>query len=352
MKQNKYYSYNHRSLSKGCQLCVKGRKTVIYVTGICSCDCYYCPLSDQKKNKDVQFANERKVSDVKEMIEEIKACSSKGAGLTGGDPLLKLDRTIKIIKELKKEFGKDFHIHLYTTPNHITKSNLKKLYDAGLDEIRVHPSLEIKDAWKNIALISEFDWKKGIEIPAIPSHEKMIQEMIEYARPHIDFLNLNEFEYSDRNEEALHQRNYYCRSKETYAIEGSKEMALKLMAYFSKTYSSLPVHFCTAKLKDATQIAQRLKLRAKNVAQNFDIIDDEGMLIRGSITPGSLKLVKELMVRYDIPEELIQYDALRKQVLIAPWILEEISDELQEYSCQLVTEYPTYDRMIVEVDPL
>ncbi|HRZ19884.1 MAG TPA: radical SAM protein, partial [Methanofastidiosum sp.] len=38
-------SYYTGKLSKGCKLCIKGRKSVLFVTGLCGVNCYYCPLS-------------------------------------------------------------------------------------------------------------------------------------------------------------------------------------------------------------------------------------------------------------------------------------------------------------------
>ena len=70
MKVNKYYSYNKGLLPKGCQYCVKGEKLVIFITGICPRNCKFCPVSDQKYQQDVIYANERKVNDFTDVIEE------------------------------------------------------------------------------------------------------------------------------------------------------------------------------------------------------------------------------------------------------------------------------------------
>src|SRR3972149_2170317 len=139
MKQNSCCSYNRLSLPLGCRLCVKGRKSVILITGICPRKCFYCPLSDQKYQKDVIYANERKVTSTKELIDEVAVSKSFGAGITGGDPLSVMDRTVETIKALKGKFGRAFHIHLYTSLVLATEKNLKRLHDAGLDEIRFHP---------------------------------------------------------------------------------------------------------------------------------------------------------------------------------------------------------------------
>ncbi|MDD5178631.1 MAG: radical SAM protein, partial [Candidatus Nanoarchaeia archaeon] len=172
MERTKYYSYKTGDLCRGCQLCVTGSKLVLFVTGICARNCYYCPLSDEKKNKDLVFANEWKVEKDEDMLKEAELCDSKGAGITGGDPLLRLERTIHYIKLLKEKFGKEFHIHLYTIPESITPSNLKGLYDAGLDEIRFHPDLENNKNWNKISLAFGFKWGVGIEIPVIPGKQE------------------------------------------------------------------------------------------------------------------------------------------------------------------------------------
>ena len=165
MQKTKYYSYRNKNLTKGCQLCVQGKKLVLFVTGLCSRNCFYCPLSKRKKNKDRIWANEWEIKQDKDIIKEAELCESKGSGITGGDPFLRLNRTIKYIKMLKKKFGKDFHIHQYAPLINITENKLQKLYEAGLDEIRFHPNLENKKLWYRVLFAKRYDWLKGIEIP-------------------------------------------------------------------------------------------------------------------------------------------------------------------------------------------
>ena len=349
--ENSFFSYNLGYLPEGCKYCVQGRKTVVYITGLCPRQCYYCPLSEQKKDKDVMFANEKQIYDSNEVVEECKLSSSTGVGITGGDPLLTLDRTIDCIKLLKTEFGNDFHIHLYTSLDLLEKESLQKLFDSGLDEIRVHPDLYDKKLWPRIKLLSEFDWDFGIEIPAIPGREEFVKDLLNTYYNFIQFINLNEFEYSDTNNDALHEHNYFCISEDTYAIKGSNSSAFEIMSYVQENLSKLRVHFCTAKLKDATQISNRLKLRSKNIAKNLDVVDEEGMLIRGVIKTNDFDFIETLAEKYDIPDTLIEADEERSQILIAGWVLEEIAKDL-DFKCELVTEYPTADRMIVEVLPL
>ena len=118
IKKTRYYSKIKGILPKGCRMCVKGEKLVLFITGFCPRRCYFCPLSEKKFGKDVVFADEWKIKNPdnpEELIKEAKLINAKGAGITGGDPLTKINRCVKYIKLLKKHFTKKFHIHLYTT---------------------------------------------------------------------------------------------------------------------------------------------------------------------------------------------------------------------------------------------
>lgn len=276
--KTRFSSYKLRSLPKGCKLCVKGKKTVLFITGVCPRRCTYCPLSEQKKNKDVIFANEVKISEFEELIKEAKSHKSKGAGITGGDPLARLNRTCEYIKKLKDYFGKNYHIHLYTSLDLVNEKTLTRLYDAGLDEIRFHPEITKSTLWERIKSAKKFDWDVGIEIPVIPDEFKKTIKLIDFISDKVDFINLNEFEYSDNFTDFS---KYKTRNPETYAIEGSLEAGLKILKYIKKKYK-LNAHLCTAKLKDSVQLKNRLKLKAKSSKLPFDKIK-EGLLIRNCI---------------------------------------------------------------------
>lgn len=109
-----HFSWKAGALAKGCEQCVKGEKLVLFATGICPRHCYFCPISDKKWAKDDVYANEWKISSEKDIIKEAELCDSKGAGITGGDPLARIERVAKYIRMLKKRLGRKFHIHLYT----------------------------------------------------------------------------------------------------------------------------------------------------------------------------------------------------------------------------------------------
>lgn len=351
MKQNAYFSYSHKKLVTGCQLCVKGKKSVVYITGLCPRRCYFCPLSAQRQYVDVQYANERKVKSTAEIIEEIKTCGSTGCSFTGGDPLVTLKRTCDTIRALKKEFGKSFHTHLYTSLNLVTAETLARLHTAGLDEIRFHPDFDDRSLWNRIKLAQTYDWLIGIEIPAIPGKQETILELLDFAQSHIDFLNLNELEISPRNVKIMHQRGFYCKSPHSYAIKGSLTMMQNLLKIIKKKYPHLAIHACTSKLKDAVQLKNRFKQRAKNIKKTYQLIEDDGTLLYGKIV-GDIKVHNEnarILKTHHVPTSL--YEMHENDMHIALWVLVKLQNTLAGKKYR-INQYPTHDKFIVREEEL
>jgi hypothetical protein len=344
---------------------VQGKKLVLFVTGLCSRNCFYCPLSERKKNKDRVWADEWEIKSDKDILEEARLCESKGAGITGGDPFLRLGRTIKYIRMLKKRFGKKFHIHLYAPLMNVTENKLKRLHDAGLDEIRFHPKLDDNKLWYRVLLAGKFNWAKGIEIPIIPAYKKQTIGLIEYFKKNIDFFNFNELEFSDANAQNLATLGMRTKDRMSYGVKGSEALALELM----KKYPELRIHYCTAKLKDKVQLANRLKRRAKNAAHDFDVVTKEGALIRGAIyldetKPGfgyrkkisSIKNKKKVIEKLSKLKKKLETEFGRK-FLIDDFKYRILTDTLTVKkasksfpNCALVEEYPTHDAMEVELE--
>lgn len=369
MDENKYHSYNLGNLPKGCQYCVKGKKMVIFITGLCGMNCYYCPISDYKKENDVIFANEWEISSFDDLIEEANLTEARGAGITGGDPLVKLSRCVEYIVNLKKKFGSKFHIHLYTPTRLVNEDKLKKLFDAGLDEIRFHLSLDSEEEWKRIELALNYSWDVGVEIPLVPGKKDVLLKMVDYLEGKVKFLNLNELELSDTNAQSLEENGFVSKDGLSYGVKDSVELGLELLEY-SKN-KNLDVHLCTCRLKDDVQLRNRIMIRAKNVALPVDKITSEGTLIRGcvyldeikpgfgyrkklakvnkiDILPKLEKLKNEIISKHNIKN--VYLDDVKYRLFVAPQNLKRICKKLSGCVCAIVEEYPTRDAMELEVE--
>jgi len=356
--KTKFHSYKNKSLSKGCQLCVKGRKSVLFITGICPKKCFYCPISENKKDKDVIHINELKTSNFEKIIEEIELCSSKGVGITGGDPLARLKRTCDFIERLKKHFGKKFHIHLYTSLMLVSEKILGELYESGLDEIRFHADIENENFLDKISLFKKFKWGVGMEIPVLPGKLRETKNLIQIVKGKVDFINLNELEYSDN--ESYDERGFHVKDDLSYAIKGSLEDGKKLLKVCEK--EKIACHLCTAKLKDSVQLKNRMNLRMKNIKKWHDVIVEKGIFARGVIylekpefdykkklEKINLKDLKKLQSNLKFRTEV---DKNKKRLLTSIKNIIKYSDKVKELKLvpAIVKEYATSDQFALEID--
>jgi len=261
MKKTKYDSYLKNNLPLGCKYCLKGEKLVLFITGKCSRACWYCSLSENRKKETKTYANERSCKNIKDILLEAKENNAKGAGITGGDPLVEYKKTLSYAKALKQEFGKEFHIHIYLPLNLVTLQKIKNL-SKYIDEFRFHPSFLINSEnqeheKQTIKKISKILTKKriGLELPLIPKQKKIILNYIQDLENYISFVNLNEFEISETNFNIITKK--YKLNKDTYTISKSKKAGIWIIKKLKK--SKLNIHLCTAKTKDAHQYKNRLK---------------------------------------------------------------------------------------------
>ncbi len=345
LEKNSFYT---KRLAKGCQICREGAKLVLLVTGLCNANCFYCPLSEKKKGKDVIYANELLVKKEEDILKEAELIEAEGTGITGGDPLIVLDRVINFIKLLKNYFGDEHHIHLYTAT--LSYKKAKKLEKAGLDEIRFHPTPSLWDKIEKTnfkEIIKKLEIDKGMEIPLVPHMKEetfhLLKEVDKYG---LDFINLNELEFSITNLDELDKYGYVAKNDESSAVKGSEEMAYEILKMDLET----PLHYCSSSFKDAIQLRKRIGRRAKNIAKIYDVITEDGTLLKGVIMANKEK-IDEIKRKFEIDDNMIAWDSEKNRIETSPFILEEIAEYLP-YKCFLIEEYPTADRLEVEIIPL
>jgi pyruvate formate-lyase activating enzyme-like uncharacterized protein len=330
---------------------MKGAKLVLFVTGLCRKRCYYCPISEKRGGKDKSWANELEIKSPDDIIEEAGRMRALGAGVTGGEPAMRLERAIDYIGLLKGHFD-PFHVHMYTAYP-LDGTALRQLKEAGLDELRFH--FMEPATWKSIDNAARLGIETGIEIPAIPGQEKRIVEIAKRLKETGgSFLNLNELEFSETNTSEFKKRCYELKSELSHAVAGSEETAKNVQK--SLEDFELAVHYCSSSFKDGVQLKKRLIRTAKNVKKDFEEVSDEGLLLKGVIVPVSPKtelasLRRELIDAFEIPENLISVDTGKMRIETTQEVAEALSRQ-KELKCFIVEEYPTSDRLETDVIPL
>ncbi len=266
--------YFNLFLPKGCRYCLAGMKIVIFITGICLDRCWYCPVSKEKIGRDVVFVDEEPVKNIDDIVLEAYKINAFGAGITGGDPIFSIERTHQVIKELKKEFGNRFHVHLYTSGRLVDDNILGLLYETGLDEIRFHVySYELLPKVEKAVAIG-FD--VGVEVPFIPTEDYVLflkNLIVQLEQIGVKFININELEVSESNIENIILHGLRPRG---LTVENTWEKLKEFLSWCETNVKKLAVHFCTLSFKDKVQFRRRMFRKAVNTIGVHEIATREG----------------------------------------------------------------------------
>ena len=240
---------------------------------------------------------------------------------------------------------------------------IDQLFAAGLDELRFHPrEIRAKPIWEIAKYAkSRFPDKNiGFEVPVIPNKENDIVELIKYAdKHHLDFVNLNEYEFTSSNFNKLSQRGFVSVLSNS-AILGSRATA-QLVVDKVKDVTTIPIHFCTSGSKDSIQLVQRFKKRASTIKRPFDDISDEGELEYGRIYADSLKeletLYTLLIEEYGVEVDMLEMKSDELTIETGWFIVEEIIDNLRKnhmlnLQAEVLARHPIENGPITYVNPL
>lgn len=335
-------------LPEGCRLCIEGKKSVLFMTGLCKQDCFYCTISEKRWQKNGSWINEQLLKKDSDLIKEIELSNSRGVGITGGEPFLVLDKTVRWVKLLKENFGNNFHIHLYTSGIGVGEQQLEKIYSAGLDEIRIHLNRELVKA----AL--KFDWDVGMEVPAMPKGFGKMKQTVDFLENcGAKFLNLNELEFSERNILPFQKLGFTKVSDSMTAVKGSSETAEKILEYAESNARKLNIHFCMAALKMNYQLRNRLSRRAENIKKDFETVTKDGFLLKGIIFGDSLEKIKNELLKNSVPEKMFSVSKEKNRIETSVSTARKIAKKfIGKFKCAVVEEYPTAEPWDFELTPL
>lgn len=237
-----------RSLPPGCAQCLDGRGSNLCLTTLCTRECFFC--FNPKPRSEGLSVHGKAVSDESEIAGILAQNGIASVGLSGGEPLLDPERTIRIVKLLRERFGKDLRIDLYTNGDLFTEALLDRLHAAGVDGVRVNLAANGYD----LAPVKLAVGRIGdvtVELPAIPRHRESLKRVVrELDAAGAGHLILHELFASAQNIDALSDRG--CKAAEgdydklTWSgVAESGELALEIMRYAQDTAKTLSVYYCS-----------------------------------------------------------------------------------------------------------
>lgn len=265
-------------LSPGCTLCGGGDWSCLFINQICNGRCFYCP-SDQTHRAEPS-TNGILLQSPREYVRYLRQFRFRGASISGGEPFLTFERSLRYLTEVRQSLGEQIYLWLYTNGIAVTREKLALLRVAGLDEIRFDISANHYDLSKVAMAVSEIG-RVTVEIPALPEDfERMKRVLRELKALGVRHLNLHHLRCTPYNRENLVKRGYTFLHGPKVTVLDSELMALRLLRYAKEAAIELPINYCSYVYKNRFQtVGQRFRL-VSHVRKPYEDVTAAGALRR------------------------------------------------------------------------
>ncbi len=276
-------------ISKACIECTGNRGSETFSTTFkCHRDCYFC-FNHNQADYDTFF---REGCPWEEGLDRAAKTYTDGLaviGLTGGEPLLSFEDSIRFLKRAGELFP-EAHKRMYTSGDLLTEDMARRLRDAGLKEIR----FSVKDfdpeplqdkVLDAMRLAKRYIPDVMVEMPIIPGTEARMKELLaSFEEIGIRGINMLEFCFPFHSWDEFAKRGLVVRNPPfdvmyDYGYSGglpiadSEELALSLMVWAIEQGFSFGMHYCSLDNKHRSEMRQRNE-RAAHVHPCFEF--DEG----------------------------------------------------------------------------
>jgi pyruvate formate-lyase activating enzyme-like uncharacterized protein len=249
-----------KRIPPGCRGCLQGRGTNVYVTGLCTRDCFFC--FNQKPRKDELVVHGIPVRQPEEAVEIVKRYGLRSVGLSGGEPLLRPIRVLRLITALRKIPG--LRIDLYTNGDRACDPTLALLRKAGLDSVRFDLAARGYDT-EPVERALRFFPEVAVEMPVIPEElpeaRRMVRRLDKLGVP---FMNLHELFISAENETRMDRASVGSYERLLWRpAEGALHAALDLLLFAAGCHT-LSAYLCSCGTQE--QISKRGYRRRRKLA--------------------------------------------------------------------------------------
>lgn len=273
-----------RELSPGCRLCVEGSWSCLFVNGRCNLSCFYCPSAQDDIGEPT--TNNLSFSSAEHYLAYLQHFGFRGFSLSGGEPLLTLERSLNYLVTVKKHFGDKIHSWIYTNGSLVTPDILARLRDCGLDEIRFDIGARDYSLDKAFLAVEQIP-TVTIEIPAVPEEkERLRMTLKKMADGGINFLNLHQLRLTNYNYRHLRERPYTYLHGEKITVLESELTALELLKHARDQQLVLPINYCSFVFKNRYQKVAARARGAADMAKGHEQVTAAGYLRSCSIKAG------------------------------------------------------------------
>lgn len=323
-KQSKIYC---GELSPGCLICGEGYWSCMFINALCTTHCFFCPQDRKIKKEHAPITEDNIIFDSPEdYVGYLEKFNFRGVGFSGGEPLLVFGKLLEYLKKIRERFGKEIYLWIYTNGDLINKDKLKRLKEAGLDEIRFDISARDYDL-RPVELAVNIINTVTVEIPAIPEDYEIVKKcLLKIQKLGVKYLNIHQLNTTEYNYKNYANRHYTFLHDPSISIFESEIVALKLIRYAIDNKITLPINYCSSVYKNRLQGKGKRERRAPLLKEDFEEITSAGYIRSLSIedSPTNIKRIINILQEKKCQDNLWALNDTKTEVFLHSSLLKYI----------------------------
>jgi pyruvate formate-lyase activating enzyme-like uncharacterized protein len=306
------------TLSPGCRICGHGGWSCMFINGLCTANCFYCPQDRGIREERETLADGVTFQSADDYVEYLKLPGFKGVGFTGGEPLLVFDKLCTYLEKIRAAFGQKLYLWIYTNGDLVDRDKLKTLRSLGVNEIRFNISAQNYDLSTVELAVPEMD-TVTVEIPAIPEDEEIVMDRMAVMQAiGVRHLNLHQILANEHNYGRLAQRGYTFLHQDPVAVLESELTALALIRHALDGALTLPVNYCGVHYKGRFQNRGTRQRIANQIRKPFEDVTRNGYIRQLSVRASHEEIDEMISIfrRNGCTEDLWSRDATGGELFI------------------------------------
>ncbi|HOS96637.1 MAG TPA: radical SAM protein [Deltaproteobacteria bacterium] len=314
----------YRSLSPGCRLCGQGAWSCLFISNLCNARCFFCPA--RQDNQDEPGTSTLTFPRCGDYADYLERFGFKGASISGGEPLLDVEKALSFVSTIKERLGGNIYLWLYTNGTRLTRETAMRLADAGLDEMRFNiaaTGYDLTPLRMAVGVIPHVT----VEIPAIPEDIEMMRDkLFELDDAGVEFLNLHQIRCTGHNVGNLACRGYTFLHGPQIGILESELTALRLMDHARRHAIGLGINYCSLIYRHRFQARSSRMRWAPYMAKSFEEVTGAGLIrtVQIAADPAEILRVEACLKSRGVDPSLWSIASDRCRMLIAGRLLKTL----------------------------
>lgn len=270
-------------------MCQEGKWLCVFLTYRCNATCHFCsaPFKDDRIYSDFGSTKEG-------ILGYLAGNNFRGISFSGGDPFLVFERLMEWLAYFKKRLP-DYYYWVYTNGLAADNRKIKKLAEAGMDEIRFNIAASgyvSENVWKSIEEARKYFRFVSVEVPSIAKDARLLKRAMKNLEFYgVDYLNLHDYILSESDTESHDEQSLrFTLNKNInlkYALS-SRTNTVDILDHAKDKGYHFHINQCSMEKKEIQMNRRRLKMAGIFDDPDYDILLDDGIVVNYFLVPDKI----------------------------------------------------------------